>query len=66
MNILSALMTTDVRLDYEWRWLVFDKVTEEWVVYDNNINLSNPKSKREVGRTKSQDQSIEWLLDEEL
>jgi hypothetical protein len=64
MKIISALIKTDVRLVYEWRWLVYDRATEEWVVYDNNINLSKSGSKCVVGRTKTQDQAIAWLLEE--
>lgn len=64
VNILSALMTTDARVAYEYRWLVYDKATEEWLVYDNNINLIKDGYKCLVGRTKSEDQAIAWLLEE--
>lgn len=69
MNIISALMKTDARLAYEYRWLVCDKVTEEWVVYDNSNSWlrirGNISGANVIGRTKSQDQAIEWLLEEE-
>ena len=65
MNILAALISyEEVRLAYEYRWLIFDKASKKWVVYDNNINPGKAGSnKRVVGRTKSQDQAIDWLLE---
>ena len=60
--IVKALMEGNVRLEASSRWLVFDQVAEEWVVYERK-----PYSKRtkEIIRTNSQNEAIVVLLEEE-
>ncbi len=60
MNIISALMKEDCRLTYFDRWLVFDNITEEWVVYERKYSA---KKTKEIGRTVLQEGGIELLLE---
>lgn len=61
MNILTALMKTDARVAYEYRWLVWDKKSELWEVHECKLD---DEMSHLVGITKSEDQAVEWLLEE--
>ena len=59
--VTKALMTKDVRLSAATRWLVFDEINDEWVVYEHKYRARNVT---EVARTENQETAIEALLKE--
>ena len=60
-GIIRALMTRDVRLSTGSRWLVFDEINDEWVIYEHKYRARNVT---EVAHAKDQEVAIKALLQE--
>ena len=59
MIIISALMKENVRLTCGKRWLAFDEINEEWVVYTRKPYA---RESTLLIATKIQDEAIKVLL----
>jgi hypothetical protein len=60
MNIVSALMKIDsIRVDYQDKWLVFDKTFQMWVVYQRKYGA---KKTLTLCEDAIQDEAIKVLL----
>jgi hypothetical protein len=62
MNIISVLMKTNARVVYSNKWIEYDKVTDNWCVYERKPHA---KITRTIIETPIQDSAIEFLLKEE-
>jgi len=62
MNIVQALKleTVSIRVNCNWRWLVYDTTSNEWVVYERQYHK---RGVQEVIRTASEENAVACLVE---